>query len=193
MLCFVWLSVARISCHVVGSIRQECSTKRKPCWKWRLSGLPCGHVISILRSLNYDDCSPYANPAFTTETYRSTYEELIHPLPAPVDCEIPEDLMTVNVPVMEVPKPGRPKNKDRIPSQGEGPIIRKCSRCQKSGHRRDNCPAPVPRYSSESSRQRTKSNTIQATTIETDSVTASQIESQSASQTCYMFPTYGLQ
>ncbi|KAL4566739.1 hypothetical protein LXL04_030862 [Taraxacum kok-saghyz] len=112
---------------------------------------------------------------------------------APVDWEIPEDLMTVNVPVMEVPKPGRPKNKDRIPSQGKGPIIRKCSRCQKSGHRRDNCPAPVPRYSGESSRQRTKSNTIQATTTETDSVTASQIESQNASQTYYMFPTYGLQ
>ncbi|KAL4584245.1 hypothetical protein LXL04_008840 [Taraxacum kok-saghyz] len=101
--------------------------------------------------------------------------------------------MTVNVPVMEVPKPGRPKNKDRIPSQGEDPIIRKCSRCQKSGHRRDNCPAPVPRYSGESSRQRTKTNTIQATTTETDSVTASQIESQTASQTYYMFPTYGLQ
>ncbi|KAL4586456.1 hypothetical protein LXL04_011092 [Taraxacum kok-saghyz] len=72
----------------------------------------------------------------------------------------------------------------------KGSIIRKCSRCQKSGHRRDNCPAPVPRYSGESSRQRTKSNTIQATTTETDSVTASQIESQNASQTYYMFPTY---
>ena len=91
--------------------RRTCS-----CRKWRLSGLPCGHVISVLRSLNYDDCSPYAHPAFTTETYRSTYEELIHPLNAPVDWEIPEDLMTVNVPVMEVPKPDRPKNKDRIPS-----------------------------------------------------------------------------
>ncbi|KAL4568098.1 hypothetical protein LXL04_023699 [Taraxacum kok-saghyz] len=51
--------------------------------KLNISG--CGHVIPVLRSLNYDDCSPYANPAFTTETYRSTYEELIHPLPAPVD------------------------------------------------------------------------------------------------------------
>ncbi|CAI9297696.1 unnamed protein product [Lactuca saligna] len=53
----------------------------------------------------------------------------IYPLSELSDWEVPDDLMVINPPVMEIRQAGRPKNTNRIPSQGEEPKIRRCSRC----------------------------------------------------------------
>nr|KAJ0185945.1 hypothetical protein LSAT_V11C900456020 [Lactuca sativa] len=50
------------------------------------------------------------------------------------DWEVSDDLMVVNPPVMEIRQAGRPKNTNRIPSQGEEPKIRRCSRCHNTAH-----------------------------------------------------------
>ena len=44
---------------------------------------------------------------------------------------------------MDNPQAGRPKNTDRIPSQGEEPRVRHCGRCGEAGHQRGQCKQPV--------------------------------------------------
>ena len=72
--------------------------------------------------------------AYKIETYRRTYEQDVYPLSELSDWEVPDDLMVVNPPVMEIHQAGRPKNTNRIPSQGEEPKIRRCSRCHNTAH-----------------------------------------------------------
>lgn len=121
------------------------------CGKWQLSGIPCGHLIAVLKSQNFDDCSVYAEPFFTSKTHHQTYAELINPVPHHSQWELPADLIKVNVPIMEARLPGRPKNKDRIPSKVEvetkkGKKVKKCGRCKRPGHNIRKCPAKVPVY-----------------------------------------------
>ena len=40
---------------------------------------------------------------------------------------------------------GRPKNKDRIRSQGEEPRENSCQRCGSAAHTRGECNAPLPK------------------------------------------------
>nr|KAJ0192102.1 hypothetical protein LSAT_V11C800406190 [Lactuca sativa] len=46
-----------------------------------------------------------------------TYEQVVYPLSELSDWEVPDDLIVVNPPVMEIRQSGRPKNTNRIPSQ----------------------------------------------------------------------------
>lgn len=109
------------------------------CRKWQLSGLPCGHAIRVLTILNHDDCGTLAINAYHANTLRSTYADSVNPLPPPCDWEYPDGLMIVKPPLMDKRQPGRPRNKDRIPSQGEDPIVKECSRCGQKGHTRFTC------------------------------------------------------
>ncbi|XP_052621443.1 uncharacterized protein LOC128127114 [Lactuca sativa] len=108
-------------------------------WRWQIDGLSCGHVIKVLTLNRYEDCSEFALKAYFTETLRKTYEESVNPLPSPSEWEIPDDLMIVKPPIMERRQPGRPRNNDRIPSQGERPIRHECSTCGHFGHTRNDC------------------------------------------------------
>ncbi|GJW11787.1 transposase, MuDR, MULE transposase domain protein [Tanacetum coccineum] len=83
--------------------------------RWQLSGLPCGHVCAVAR---VEDVSTW---------------------------EIPNEIQQVFPPDMGKKQSGRPKNKDRIRSQGEGPIINKCGRCGVKGHNRTSCSVPLPK------------------------------------------------
>nr|KAJ0223696.1 hypothetical protein LSAT_V11C200088650 [Lactuca sativa] len=105
----------------IADLRQETCT----CKYWEGTGLPCD--------------------AYKMETYRSTYEESVYPLPEPCDWEIPADMMVVKPPIMDTRQAGRPRNRNHIPSQGEEPIIRRCSRCDSTTHNAATCPALVPK------------------------------------------------
>ncbi|GJS38926.1 hypothetical protein Tco_0563969 [Tanacetum coccineum] len=59
--------------------------------------------------------------------------------------EIPNEIQQVLPPDMGKKQSGRPKNRDRIRSQGEGPIINKCGRCGVKGHNRTACTVPLPK------------------------------------------------
>ncbi|GKA16807.1 transposase, MuDR, MULE transposase domain protein [Tanacetum coccineum] len=112
------------------------------CRKWQLSGLPCGHVIAITRFLGLTDCLNYVADWFKKPKYQATYSESIHSLGNMQQWEFPENIQKAIPPRMDNPQPGRPKNTNRIQSQGEEPRIIRCTRCTQTGHRRDRCGQP---------------------------------------------------
>ncbi|GJZ92073.1 transposase, MuDR, MULE transposase domain protein [Tanacetum coccineum] len=112
------------------------------CRKWQLSGLPCGHVIAITRFLGLTDCVHYVADWFKKPKYQGTYSESIHSLGNMQQWEFPENIQKAIPPRMDNPQPGRPKNTNRIQSQGEEPRIIRCTRCTQTGHRRDQCGQP---------------------------------------------------
>ncbi|CAI9279642.1 unnamed protein product [Lactuca saligna] len=115
------------------------------CKYWEGTGLPCGHVIMVLKHLKKTNFGHLAIDAYKMETYRSTYEEPVYPLPEPCDWEIPTDMMVVKPPIMDTRQAGRPRKRNRIPSQGEEPIVRRCSRCDSTTHNATTCPTLVPK------------------------------------------------
>ncbi|XVF62348.1 hypothetical protein PTKIN_Ptkin09bG0000400 [Pterospermum kingtungense] len=124
------------SVDVVNIDHWDCS-----CKGWQLTGLPCCHAIAVFDCIGrspYDYCSRY----FTTESFRLTYAESIHPVPnvdRPVHNESPEAAITVTVtPPPTKRPPGRPKMK-----QAESMDIIKrqlqCSKCKGLGHNKKTC------------------------------------------------------
>ncbi|CAI9298273.1 unnamed protein product [Lactuca saligna] len=83
--------------------------------------------------------------AYKMETYRSTYEEPVYPLPESFDWEIPAEMKVVKPLIMDTRQAGRPRNINCIPSQGEEPIVKRCSRCDSTTHNAATCPTLVPK------------------------------------------------
>ncbi|CAI9274110.1 unnamed protein product [Lactuca saligna] len=69
----------------------------------------------------------------------------VYPLPELCDWEIPTEMMVVKPPIMDTRQAGRPRNRNRIPSQGEEPIVRRCSRCDSTTHNAATCLTLVPK------------------------------------------------
>ncbi|GJR71706.1 transposase, MuDR, MULE transposase domain protein [Tanacetum coccineum] len=109
------------------------------CRKWQLSEIPCGHVIAVTRFLRLTDCVQYVSDWFKKDKYQGTYAESIHFLGDMQEWEFPSHIHPAIPPRMDNPQPGRPKNTNRIKSQGEEPRSIHCSRCKQDGHKRDNC------------------------------------------------------
>ncbi|GJX46255.1 transposase, MuDR, MULE transposase domain protein [Tanacetum coccineum] len=59
--------------------------------------------------------------------------------------EILNEIQQVLPPDMGKKQSGRPKNRDRIRSQGEVPILNKCGWCGVKGHNRTSCSLPLPK------------------------------------------------
>ncbi|KAL0302619.1 UNVERIFIED_CONTAM: hypothetical protein Sangu_3089900 [Sesamum angustifolium] len=82
------------------------------CKVWQLTGLPCCHAIAVIGCLGrdpYDYCSRY----FTTDSYRITYSESVHPISnidAPWQKGSSKLAVTVTPPPTRRP-PGRPTTK----------------------------------------------------------------------------------
>ena len=110
------------------------------CGQWQLSGIPCGHVIAVSKYHKQKSLSQWVSTWFRTDVWRASYEEVIYDVGHPSEWERPENLMTVLPPIIEKRLPGRPRNNERIPSQGESPIKKRCTRCHQPGHSRSNCP-----------------------------------------------------
>ncbi|GJW30411.1 transposase, MuDR, MULE transposase domain protein [Tanacetum coccineum] len=87
-----------------------------------LKGIPCGHVIAVSRKIGCTDCSHLALGWFRKTTLYSTYQDLVYPVGEPSSCVRPYGLQVVKPPNMNFRTAGRPKNTDRIKSQGEEPI-----------------------------------------------------------------------
>ncbi|KAJ9553398.1 hypothetical protein OSB04_017443 [Centaurea solstitialis] len=133
------------------------------CMQWQISGIPCGHLIAAVRSLNHTDCYQWASSCFTSDAYRRTWGYHVNPLPSPSEYELPPERITVFPPCKEHRNSGRPRDRDRIPSRDEEPIVKRCSRCTQRGHFRNKCPEPMPAPSSlpgsSSRRNRSQSRT----------------------------------
>ncbi|GJS84720.1 hypothetical protein Tco_0751261 [Tanacetum coccineum] len=77
------------------------------------------------------------------EKYQGTYAESIYFLGNIQEWEFPHHIQKAIPPKMDNPQPGRPKNTNRIKSQGGEPRSIHCSRCRQAGHRRDQCNKPI--------------------------------------------------
>ncbi|XP_071685560.1 uncharacterized protein [Rutidosis leptorrhynchoides] len=71
------------------------------CTQWQLSGLPCGHVMVVARYFNQRDVTCHVQGYFTTETYKSAYEDEIHPLDHICEWEDPGSLPNIQPPVLK--------------------------------------------------------------------------------------------
>lgn len=109
------------------------------CRGWQLTGLPCCHTIAVvgcMRQSPYDYCLRY----YTTESYRLTYSESIHPIPN-TDAATLQDSSQIAVTVIPPPTrrpPGRPTTK----KYGSQDVVKRqlqCSRCKGLGHNKSTC------------------------------------------------------
>ncbi|GKB29782.1 hypothetical protein Tco_0869183, partial [Tanacetum coccineum] len=117
------------------------------CGQWQLSGLPCGHLIAVMRHLRQSSANQFAFSCFKTSVWRASYNEVIYDVGHPSEWDKPDGLITVLPPVMDKRLPGRPRNRDRFRSKGEQITQKSCTRCFKGGHNRRDCPR-APRLSS---------------------------------------------
>nr|GEV71763.1 hypothetical protein [Tanacetum cinerariifolium] len=92
------------------------------CRKWQLLSIPCGHVIAVSRKMGCTDCSHLALGWFRKTIFYSTYQDLVYPVREPSSWVRPDGLQVVKPLNMNFHTAGRPKNIDRIKSQGEEPI-----------------------------------------------------------------------
>ncbi|GJW94365.1 hypothetical protein Tco_0174037 [Tanacetum coccineum] len=104
--------------------------------------IPCGHVLAVTRLLGLTDCVEFVEDWFKKEKYQGTYAESINFVGNIQEWEFPQHIQKAIPPRMDNPQPGRPKNTNRIQSQGEEPRVIHCSRCHQAGHRRDQCNQP---------------------------------------------------
>lgn len=131
--------------RAVVSIRE----KKCTCQVWQKSGIPCSHLVAALNILKMEDVGGWAQHWFKAENYKRTYTGSIFPVGHPSEWLRPDKIDTINPPSMERRQAGRPKNKDRILSQGEAKPLT-CDRCKKKGHTRKTCAAKIPEYQSSS-------------------------------------------
>ena len=85
-------------------------------------------------------CSHY----YTADAYRAAYAESIYPLLDEKQWHVPDNVASriVLPPRWTRRRAGRPRMQ-RIPSEGEDVIGRRCSRCGGVGHYRQRCTNPL--------------------------------------------------
>jgi hypothetical protein len=124
--------------HIVDLEQGECT-----CRQWQLSGLPCGHVCAVGRFAGLTSVKKLAKAWFYNTTLKGTYEDMVYPLKDMTMWDTPDDIQVVSPPIVCNRRPGRPKKRNRIPSQGEVPTIIRCGRCGRPGHNRLTCNATI--------------------------------------------------
>ncbi|XP_058733729.1 uncharacterized protein LOC131605384 [Vicia villosa] len=155
------------------------------CRRWELSGLPCVHALSCMKSGNFrfEDFIP---EYYRKSRYIAVYKPVIYPVNG-------SNLWArTQYPDVHPPKfrkmPGRPKKKRNL-EQGElngtdrklrrTGLIVKCSRCKKSGHNKATCKVTGPTQpTTQQTSQQTPQGPAQPSTQQTSQVTTSQPATQ---------------
>ncbi|XP_058726957.1 uncharacterized protein LOC131598362 [Vicia villosa] len=158
------------------------------CRRWELSGLPCVHALSCMKSRNFrfEDFIP---EYYRKSRYIAVYKPVIYPVNG-------SNLWArTQYPDVHPPKfrkmPGRPKKKRNL-EQGEldgtdrklrrTGLIVKCSRCKKSGHNKATCKVTGPAQpTTQQTSQQIPQGPAQPTTQQTSQVTTSQPATQQVS------------
>ncbi|GJY99512.1 hypothetical protein Tco_0516942 [Tanacetum coccineum] len=94
-----------------------------------------------------------AKPCLLNRNIKGTYEGIIYPLQDVSSWHTPHEFPLVLPPIMGKNLPGRPKRKNRIPSQGEGQINNKCGMYGAKGHNRTACNVPLPKQQTNPSKR----------------------------------------
>ncbi|KAK8933474.1 hypothetical protein KSP39_PZI015762 [Platanthera zijinensis] len=125
--------------YVVDLKKYQCN-----CEIWRLSGIPCLHVLKCITSYNLR-VEEYVHPSYYKEKHLIAYSGIIHPIP---DESLWDDLMRGKMlPPPWRNSPGRPKGKRRKgPNEQTNPrkMLRtqetiKCKNCGQHGHNIRTC------------------------------------------------------
>ncbi|XP_058758429.1 uncharacterized protein LOC131631679 [Vicia villosa] len=138
------------------------------CRRWELTGLPCVHALSCMKSRNFK-FEDYIPEYYKKSRYIAVYKPVIYPVNGSNLWE------KTQYPDVHPPKyrkmPGRPKKKRNL-EQGEidgsdrklrrTGLIVKCSRCKKSGHNKATCKVTGPTQTTESTQQNSTQTTQQA-------------------------------
>jgi len=145
--------VRHIACQTnekyhVNLLRRECD-----CRRWLLTGLPCCHAISCMKSQNMN-IYEYVPDCYKKERYADCYSSVIYPANGQCLWERIEYADLQPPPIRR--QPGRPKKKrTRDPNEllDHTQLKRarwgmKCSRCKQSGHNKSTCKLPPPPVSS---------------------------------------------
>ncbi|KAG6773032.1 hypothetical protein POTOM_020284 [Populus tomentosa] len=109
------------------------------CKEWQLAGFPCCHALAVIGCIGrcpYDYCSRY----FTTESYRLTYSESVHPV-TNVDMPVEKDSSQV-VATVTPPPTRRPRGRPSTKKYGQKDVVKRqlqCSRCKGLGHNKSTC------------------------------------------------------
>nr|GEZ61189.1 hypothetical protein [Tanacetum cinerariifolium] len=82
-------------------------------------GLPCGHLIAVMRHLRQSSANQFEFSCFKTSVWRASYKEVIYDVGNPSEWEQPYGLITVLPPLMDKRPPGRLRNRDHFRSKGE--------------------------------------------------------------------------
>ncbi|RYE21854.1 MAG: hypothetical protein EOP45_09050 [Sphingobacteriaceae bacterium] len=114
------------------------------CREFQLDSFICAHGIAACGHRNLA-VEGYISPYYTAEYWRASYAGVHHPHGNIQTWIIPPEVanFVIQPPTHRARAAGRPK-KRRIPSQGEEPIRRKCSRCGEVGHNRTTCSSQFP-------------------------------------------------
>ncbi|GAA0144293.1 hypothetical protein LIER_04781 [Lithospermum erythrorhizon] len=123
--------------HVVNIESRECT-----CLEWKQYSMPCRHAIAVFSykaKSFYDCCSSF----HTAESYRSTYSELINPLPSVRELEGQEDNDSSADRVLP---PGNPKltakqKKELLKTEIWNKRTVTCTKCKEPGHNKASCRA----------------------------------------------------
>nr|GEV80442.1 hypothetical protein [Tanacetum cinerariifolium] len=70
------------------------------CGQWQLSGLPCGHLIVVMRHLRQSSANQFALSCFKTSVWRASYNEVIFDVGHPSEWDQPDGLIIVLPPVL---------------------------------------------------------------------------------------------
>ena len=100
------------------------SQKSCSCRVFDIDRLPCVYAITACEQAQmklYDLWSDY----YKLSTWNLAYAKTIFPVPSQVDCDIPNDEVSIKVVPPDVPKKHRRATKQRKPSIGEGKRRRK--------------------------------------------------------------------
>ncbi|GJR57203.1 ankyrin repeat-containing protein [Tanacetum coccineum] len=86
----------------------DLNTRTCSCGQWQLSGLPCGHLIAVMRHLRQSSANQFAFSCFKTSVWRASYNEVIYDVGHPSEWDQPDGLITVHFPPwMDKREPGR--------------------------------------------------------------------------------------
>jgi hypothetical protein len=130
--------------YSINLLRKECS-----CRMWLLTGLPCCHAISCMKSQDID-VDQYVPDCFRKERYEACYSHIIYPVNGQSLWRRTEYTDLLPPPIKR--QPGRPKKnrrKDADEKRDEQQLKRakygmKCSRCKAEGHNKSTCKLPPP-------------------------------------------------
>ncbi|XP_028085904.1 uncharacterized protein LOC114286874 [Camellia sinensis] len=116
--------------HSILSVTVDIARCTCSCFKWKINGFPCDHVVIAIQKSHYNlnDCVEYY---FHVETYHAAYSGAIFPIPSVEKLPFDPTDFTIYPPIVKK-SPDRPK-KNKIPSRGEKLKQIRCERCDKLG------------------------------------------------------------